>query len=520
LKPNSGADVFTILRGLRRRLVIRLFLDALATGALLAAGVWLVLEIVTWLSGKSLGDFRIALAGMLLVPAALVLARRRSLAQIAALADARGRTKDRFVTALALSRETQSPVAELARAECSAYLSLTDFRPLIPLHPPRAGAWLVVPFIALALLRLDLASQRSAARIETEKAQAAVADTVGQIEQLTQQVKKANEQARSEELKKLTEQLQRSAERLRTETKSDEAKKAALRELSSLEQMLRDLQRQPSPADEMKELAKALAPLPGMPDVLKALDENNLAEAQKALERANQAQKGGAPDQPTEEQIEKALREAVQGLADRRRLSQALQRLAEQMKQAGGQSPSQQAMQQLSQMLQQAQPGEGSSSQRQMTLQEMIAALENMKFDGEQNQNGQGKPGAGGDQKVTMQSFVSKNSQGQPKPGSAETPSGEPGSERDFGTTENPFGAKNDPQDKGGELALKGKLGAGEALSMMLPSASDKSRAARRYKDLYDAAAASAQDAVQQENIPLGSRFLIKRYFESIRPQE
>jgi hypothetical protein len=25
---------------------------------------------------------------------------------------------------------------------------------------------------------------------------------------------------------------------------------------------------------------------------------------------------------------------------------------------------------------------------------------------------------------------------------------------------------------------------------------------------------------VLQENIPLGSRFLIKRYFESIRPQE
>ena len=55
---------------------------------------------------------------------------------------------------------------------------------------------------------------------------------------------------------------------------------------------------------------------------------------------------------------------------------------------------------------------------------------------------------------------------------------------------------------------------------MMLPSAGDKSRSARRYKDLYEAAAAAAQDTVQQENIPLGSRFLIKRYFDSIRPQE
>jgi hypothetical protein len=32
--------------------------------------------------------------------------------------------------------------------------------------------------------------------------------------------------------------------------------------------------------------------------------------------------------------------------------------------------------------------------------------------------------------------------------------------------------------------------------------------------------APAAEDAVQQENIPLGSRLLIKRYFEAIRPKE
>jgi hypothetical protein len=54
---------------------------------------------------------------------------------------------------------------------------------------------------------------------------------------------------------------------------------------------------------------------------------------------------------------------------------------------------------------------------------------------------------------------------------------------------------------------------------MMMPSAADNSKAARRYKELVEAAAASAEDAVEQEEIPLGSRFLVKRYFESIRPK-
>jgi hypothetical protein len=55
---------------------------------------------------------------------------------------------------------------------------------------------------------------------------------------------------------------------------------------------------------------------------------------------------------------------------------------------------------------------------------------------------------------------------------------------------------------------------------MMLPSAGDASKSARKFKELYEAMAPAAEDAVQQENIPLGSRFLVRRYFESIRPKE
>ena len=529
LKTHSGADVITILRSLRRRLIVRELLDVLATVALIFGAGLVVCEAAVRFSSGRVLDLRIALQGFACVALVLIATapfRRRSLEYVAALVDKLGGTKDRLVTALALSHDSArtGEVTDLARSECAAFLERTNLRPLIPLHPPRIGAWLVVPLVALAMLRLDFAMHHSAARAEAAKAQEAVADTVAQIDQLARKVQQAQERTKDEELKKLAEQLERSAERLRAQTNPIDAQKAALRELSSLEEMMRELQRQPSPADEMKTLAKALAQMPGMQDVLKALNENNLAEAQRALDRARQQKKSDA-EQPSEEQVEKALRDAMQNLADRRELSQALQRLAEQMKQQGGQGASQQAMDQLSQMLQQAQQngnqsGDGSNG-RQMTMKELISALENAKFGEGKDQQGPGgqKPGEG-QQQVTVQSFAQGDPNGPPQPGDAQSPSGKPGSERDLGTSATPFGSKSAPQEKGGELALKGQLGQGETLSMMLPSAGDQSRSARRYKDLYDAAAASAQDAVQQENIPLGSRFLIKRYFESIRPQE
>ena len=61
----------------------------------------------------------------------------------------------------------------------------------------------------------------------------------------------------------------------------------------------------------------------------------------------------------------------------------------------------------------------------------------------------------------------------------------------------------------------------GESLSVLIPSAAaGDAKAERRYRELYDAASSAAEDAVTQENIPLGARFLIRRYFQAIRPKQ
>ena len=64
-------------------------------------------------------------------------------------------------------------------------------------------------------------------------------------------------------------------------------------------------------------------------------------------------------------------------------------------------------------------------------------------------------------------------------------------------------------------------LGEGESLQELTAAGGGSpARAGRRYKELYDAMAPAAQETVEQENIPLGSRFYIRRYFENIRPKE
>ena len=63
-------------------------------------------------------------------------------------------------------------------------------------------------------------------------------------------------------------------------------------------------------------------------------------------------------------------------------------------------------------------------------------------------------------------------------------------------------------------------MGEGESLRDFTIAAGDDSKSSQRYRNLYNAMAPAAEDALLQENIPLGSRFFIKRYFQNIRPKE
>ena len=352
--------------------------------------------------------------------------------------------------------------------------------------------------------------------------------TAKTLEELARQMEKANEKDPTEDLQKLAEELKRSAQQLRAEaTTAEEAGKAALRELSELEKLVQELQKPPgtpSPA-ELRELAKALEKQEQTKDAASSLSAGDLAKAAEQLEKAMK-DLTEAGDEATKEQIEQALKEAMERLAEQKQLSEALEKLAKAMQKNGGQqSPGGEPIsKELAEMQKKLQPQAGQakqgSPQNQKSLKDLLAALQNLKF-GEGQPNPGGKEPKPGDSlgNIAMQNFGKDAPPGEG--GDPRLPSGQPGSERDTGTTDTPFGKAQNPAGKDPDSrSMTGRLGEGETLQQFLPGIADASKSKRRYKELYEAMAPSAEDAVVQENIPLGSRFFIKRYFESIRPKE
>ncbi|HYR57920.1 MAG TPA: hypothetical protein VEO95_04800, partial [Chthoniobacteraceae bacterium] len=457
--------------------------------------------------------------------ACVTLLRRLTLPQAAAAIDRLGQTRDRFLTAITFSNDAGAPgLRALAVRECARFIRGGDFARLVRVRVPRELPWLIVPALALALLDWEARETFGARAAEKAAAQAEVAPTAKKLDDLARQMEKANEKDRSEDLKKIADELKRAAQKLRAEAKtSDEAEKASLRELSELEKLVQEMQKQsgvPTPA-ELRELAKALEQQEQTHAAAAAMNAGDLAKAAESLEKAMQdlAESG---DERTQEQIEQALKQAMERLAEQQQLSEALDKLAKQAQQSGDPSQGgQQISKELADLLKKLQPQSGQapkgSPMSEQSLKNLLAALQNLKFG--EGDSADSKPGEGAPNGIVAMQGPNPKSGGDG--GDPRLPSGQPGSEHDTGTTESPFGkVKNTPAQDAQSQSVSGRLGQGETLQQFLPGIADASKSKRRYKELYEAMAPAAEDAVVQENIPLGSRFFIKRYFESIRPRE
>jgi hypothetical protein len=519
-------SVLGMLRVLRRRLRLQIFVGQLSRWTLVAgAGLLGLGAFNRWVAGRmpwdsSAGWF--ALGAVLVFSLGTTLFRRLTLEDAARFADREALTRDRFLTALALG-QGGGPMEALAVEECCAFLKSRqrDFEKLAPLRWPQGIQWIAVAAVALGLLQWDAFSGRERQSARLRAAQDEVAGPVQTLEKWSRQLEERAEREKDEALKKLAEKLKQSAAQLRAEAVEPEvAAKAALKKLSTLEQWVQDLQKAAPPAspEELKELAKELAKNEATREAAAALEAGNLAKAAEALEEKQK--EGGA----TAEQARETLQKALERLAQKRQLSEALQQLTREMQKAAGQGQQQsEALQRLAQMLRdmarksgsQGAPNQQGQQPSEQTLKDLLAALQNMKYGSDSpGQKPSGQQGQQG--RVAMESFAQgAPGGGQPLP----IPSGQPGSERDTGTTDTPFGDKTAVSgEKAKDTALQGALAEGETLSTLMPALGDSSKSTRRYQQIYEAMAPAAQDALLQEEIPLGSRFFIKRYFESIRP--
>ena len=498
-----------------------------------------------WLPALAVCTLIAPFAGGMLCGGLMALIFPPSLRQAARTADRLWNTRDRFVTALDfLARKSLTDFEVLALAECAEFAGKE--KRTAPIAAPVELRWAVVPMVMLGLLTWDSLRHESALQSLVDKATLATAGTVKQLESLAQQLERKS--AAEDEARKLAERLRQAAEQLRAEAKEGrDGEKAALAELSKLEQLVKEMRQQHAATpDELNALADALATQEQTKDAAAEMQRGNFAEAAKKLDEA-------AKDPAAAEQAQKSLERALEHLSEQKeQLSKQTEQLRDNARQAAASGQRQELLQQLAQALNELQKqnklsqgkggkeGEKQKQQKQsqaqgggkeMTdeeLKKMLGALQNMK-NNDNPADGDGEPQPSDDQngegEIRISNFGGKNP-GSTQPGNEEKgeqfPTGQPGDKDEKGTTKDPFGQQQTAAADGAkENQATGLLGTGESLSAMVPNApgaDEKSK--RRYRELYQAATADAEAAVVQESIPLGARFLIKRYFESIRPKE
>lgn len=551
IQPGPVTALPRKLAAARRRFAVQSIISAsvrLALGASLAALAWAVTNFWRGVPVLDVWLVAVPLAAWLAGTLASAAFSFRSMDATAMSLDKLAGTRDRFQTALAFAnRPAGAEFEALAIDECESYASRFELERWIPVRFPRQAGWVLAPIASIALLQWQVMLTARTNRPDPV-AQARVEGQAQTLEQIAADLAKAAETRSDEELAKLAKEMQERAARLKDRAAKDRnADQLALREISALEAMLREMQQnanapKASP-EELAALAEALARSPEGKDAAEALKRGDAPGAGRQLEDLLQKlkQRGDAAKQM--EELARSMQEQAGKLSAEQKNEVARQmEQAAQAAEAGRSEQVQQLLQRLADLLKQTgktgatggksgqpKPGEGSGAQsarlplNAKTLQELINALEKLKQSG-----GADKDAADAASRALLRIPLpdpdgqSAPPGGAPKPEDGDRPGGQPGTEKDRGTSERLF-SDQAPDAKAGEgpaRRLEGLLGDGASLQEFMQSAGAGGKSTKAYRELYGVMAPAAQDAVEQENIPLGARVYVRKYFEAIRPPE
>ena len=547
--PHAAGIVVGRLRVVRRRLWAFFFLYFFQAFFAGTSAVVLMLGIVRFLRGEpvwsswSAGILLLCPAGTALLMTFGLNGSVRALDHAALSIDHLAGTHNRFHTAWVLSRRVftrRTPLETLALEECARFIRTFDYRSVLPIRPTRAWIFAAAPMVSLALLAWH--APFGTGQTPRDAALAAAVDRrADALEKIAGRLQRG-EQPPASGLDKVAEAMKRSAERLKdSQRQGDEQKlKTTLGEISSLEGMLTAMKRASQDAKispgELAALAAALAASDPSKAAGESVKQGQLEQAGDQLEKLAEQMKAQGDRAASLQQLAQSMQEQTAKLSE-----QEKNEVARQMQQAaqsaqGGQAElSAQAMQRLAELLRQAgknsagrqasgKTGAGGGPISSQQLQDLLNSLENMKEGlqpgGDGQTPGQPKNGQEGNQSLALvESFAKKNGD---DPAGGEKPAGMPGGERDQGTNDHLLADRAMPaqEAEGAAQRLEGMLGDGASLQELVGATATAARAGRPYRNLYEAIAPAEQNSVEQENIPLGSRFFVRRYFENIRPQD
>ena len=518
----------TLLHQLRRRLLLHLFLNAAIRAALAILGALLV--IVAVLHPMPWPVLGLLVLDALVVALGFAIARVwlscPSLLGVAGEIDRRADTRDRLSTALAFENTEQplTPMQLAALADCSAYLASFDARRWTPVKLPKAFPWLAAPLLSIALLRFAADFALSPAPdVPLRPPDPATLQAATRLEEMAKRVELQTKVEPTPDFQRLAEALKRSASKLRAEAQGDAPQKATLRELSEMEELLQSAQK----GNALESLGDALAKAGVAEEAAQALKKQDAPAAAKKLEELGKRLVESKNKNAQLKKLEQALASAAQSLGANSELGSAAGKGAAAAKK-GDASGTSDAMNEMGKSLRgTSKSGQGGDSGKAKAMQGMISQLQEMKS-GKEGETVEQQPNKSPSQQSdtgVQGPAVGKTSErmkptGDPKNGMTSSEGGQPGSEHDVGTKESPTGTASTPPGQAGlQAQLQGMLGQGESLRSLVPGSSGQEPAKTGYRAIYEAAAPAAEDAMAKEEIPIGSRLFIKRYFESIRPK-
>ena len=424
-----------------------------------------------------------------------------SIRQTACWLDSMADTKSRFATILALRDQDFAGTWRSALLrECITFVETFEprkwSRPCVPRN------WWIVATPWLALLLLNFQNQLPK---DERKQDRVLAQTSIRLEQVAAKSAGASQDA---QLRRLIDEMRKSAERLReTRLPQSEAKRRAFEELAKLDQILRRAQDSQVTAAEMEALLNALAAndlTKNVEDLLReGKDEKAAQELEKLVERLS-------------DQAGKKIRELAQSLQDsmsrlsENEKSQVSRELQQSMQaaQMGNSDEMRHLMQQIAAMIREGKISRASKNAQ--TVQSMIRSLEDLK---NALRNGSLQIAETDEplgQTETMQFDQTGQNPGDP---AGKTGGGGPADIQQK-QIKDPLGAI------GQAKKAQGIIGQGEYSLDIISSVGSTGHANREYRQLFDAVAPDNEQAIEQEDIPVGSRDLVKRYFERIRPKE
>ena len=364
--------------------------------------------------------------------------------------------------------------------------------------------WWIAATPWLALLLLNFQDQLRQPKDEPDQDRVLAQMSI----RLEQMAAKSAGAVQDAQLRKLIDEMQKSAKRVREpRLPQSEAKRRAFEQFAKLDEILRRAQDSQVTAAEMEALLDALAGNDLTKNVEDLLREGKDEEGAQELERLAERLR---------DQADKKIRELAQSLLEsmnrlseneKSQVSRELQQSI-QAAQMGNSEEMRHLMQQIAAMIREGKISRASKNAQM--VQSMIRSMEDLK---NALRNGSLQI-AETDEPLSQKQTMHFDQTGK-NPGD---PTGKPGSGGPADLRQKQI---KDPLEAVGQAKkAQGIIGQGEYSLDVISSVGSTGHANREYRQLFDAVAPGNEQAIDQEDIPVGSRNLVKRYFERIRPKE